>query len=238
MKRPDGRSTPLGLRDHVFGLDVLQQADGSARLVAGRSEVLVSLMGPMAVKAKQELPDRACLQVTVQTLSAPPSRTLRWTTSALIDICLGIEETAVAVRIKQILDEMILSQLHPRTLISLVVQPIRTDGSGVAHMLNGCVAALIDGAVPMRTTVLAVSGCRMASGQIVLDPSAAEEKEATSARFFFVFDIQKDSHTPVQAEIIGDMDGADLDELHRTCWAAAKDIGKELRKTVRGRLQP
>ena len=73
MKRSDGRSTEGAIRDHIFGLDVLQQADGSARLVAGKSEMLVSLMGPMAVKAKQELADRACIQVTVQTLSAPPS---------------------------------------------------------------------------------------------------------------------------------------------------------------------
>lgn len=143
------------------------------------------------------------------------------------------------MRLKKILEDTILSQLHPRTLISLVVQPINLDGSSKAHMLNTCVAALIDGAIPMRTTVVAVSGCRTATGQTVLDPSQAEEKGST-ASFFFVFDIQKEDrnniYLPVHAEVIGDMGGVDMEELHRACFAAAKSIGSELRKTVRSRL--
>lgn len=140
------------------------------------------------------------------------------------------------MELKKILEGTILSQLHPRTLISLVVQPINLDGSNKSHMLNTCVAALIDGAIPMRTTVVAVSGCRTATGQTVLDPNQTEEKEST-ASFFFVFDIQRNnSHLPVHSEVIGDMEGVDMDGLHKACFAAAKSIGSELRKTVRSRL--
>lgn len=142
----------------------------------------------------------------------------------------------MAVRLRQILEETILAQLHPRTLISLVVQPINLDGSRKAHMLNTCVAALIDGAIPMRTTIVGVYGCKTAEG-LVIDPSADEEKEST-ASFFFVFDIQKEATLPIpmHAEVIGDMEGVDMEGLYKTCCVAAKSIGSELRKTVRSRL--
>jgi len=71
VKRTDGRVK--NIREHLFGLDVLQQADGSARLVARKVEILASVVGPTAAKSRQEKADRAVLQVSVQTLSSSPS---------------------------------------------------------------------------------------------------------------------------------------------------------------------
>lgn len=74
MAREDGRARNDQARDHHFGLDVLQQDDGSARLVAGKTEILASVVGPMAVKARQERTECAAIQVIVETLSNPPSK--------------------------------------------------------------------------------------------------------------------------------------------------------------------
>lgn len=73
MKRSDGRNDAEDVRECAFELDVLQDADGSARLGAGKAQVLASVVGPVAVKARQEKTDRATIQVSVETLSSPPS---------------------------------------------------------------------------------------------------------------------------------------------------------------------
>lgn len=56
-----------------FTLNVLEQADGSARLRMAGNDILVAVHGPSPVKTKQELTDRATLQVSVETMNTPPS---------------------------------------------------------------------------------------------------------------------------------------------------------------------
>jgi ribonuclease PH len=60
-----------------FALNVLKQADGSARLRMAGNDILVAVHGPSPVKTKQELTDRASLQVSVETLNTPPSIILK-----------------------------------------------------------------------------------------------------------------------------------------------------------------
>lgn len=73
MKRSDGRSSTDAIRPLNIGLGVLEQADGSARLQAGKTEVLVAVHGPSQVKTRQEKTDRATIQVSIETLNTPPS---------------------------------------------------------------------------------------------------------------------------------------------------------------------
>lgn len=73
MNRSNGRAGLEELRTRLYGWNVLSRADGSATLVAGGTDILVAVNGPCPIKAKQEQTDRATLQVSVQTLSAPPS---------------------------------------------------------------------------------------------------------------------------------------------------------------------
>jgi len=76
MKRSNGRTGLDELRNRFYGWDVLSRADGSSRLAAGGTDILVAVSGPGPIKAKQEQTDRATLQVSVQTLSSPPSKDL------------------------------------------------------------------------------------------------------------------------------------------------------------------
>lgn len=220
MKRPDGRLSGEQIRECIFGLDVLSQVDGSARLIAGAAEAVVSVIGPTSVKSRQEQMERATLHVAVQTLSSPPS----------------IGETHMASKLKGVLEQPILLQLHPRTLISLSVQPIKQDGLPFALLFNTCVAALIDASVPMRTTFIAMSGCLSSSGHLLLDPTEAELAEA-NATFSHVFDVQGASPNPVFSEVQGSVKPTDSVLLYSTMFERAKEVFAALRKTARARLE-
>ena len=206
------------MRSHQLGLDVLQQADGSARLVAGLTDILVAVHGPGPVKGRQEQTDRATLQVSVESLSTAPS----------------VHEAALGARLKQILDLVILAQLHPRTLISVVVQPVSLDGAAFATMLNACVAALIDAGIPMRTSAVAVSGCQRGDA-LVTDPTKAEEEEA-DVSWSFVFDAQKPTASPLWHEVTGQVTLEQVALLQQRCLEASQQVYARLKATVKQRL--
>lgn len=216
------------MKDHHFGLDVLENADGSARLVVGNTEIVVAVHGPAPVKAKQELTDRAALEVIIQPLSSPPCTRICNMNFRSIYL-LGVKDTAMANKLKKLLDQIILSQLHPRTLITVVVQPIRLDGSVFACMVNACVAALIDASIPLRTSFIAVSAVQAEALEIF--PSQTQE-EASNRPIFAVFDANKPEE-PVAFEL----NNGDLSpEAKQALSNAAQDIYKSLRGTVKQRL--
>jgi len=133
------------------------------------------------------------------------------------------------------LEQVVLGHLHPRTLIAVAVQPISLDGPAFTHMLNACIAALIDAAIPLRTTVLGVSGIVTADDLVLLDPTQ-EESASAKVSFAFVFDIQKDAATALHSEILGTVSADALVKLEQQCCEAAREIGKPLRKAVKDRL--
>lgn len=138
--------------------------------------------------------------------------------------------------LKGLLEQIILAKMHPRTLISISIQPISTDGSSLAQALNACTAALISAAIPLRTTLLAVSGAIMADGQILWDPAAQEESQAT-AQFTYVFDLQKEE-APFYFESSGSLDAGLLkSQLAQKAFSVVKRIGEVLRRrAVKDRL--
>jgi len=59
----------------MLRLGLLERADGSASLSDGVNGVLVSVHGPMSPpSSKQELIDKATVEVTLQPFGAPPSK--------------------------------------------------------------------------------------------------------------------------------------------------------------------
>lgn len=149
---------------------------------------------------------------------------------------IGVFETEMSVRLKGILEKVILTQLHPRSLISITVQPIAIDGPCFAHMLNACIAALIDAAVPLRTTFMAVSGVVSSDGIILLDSTNSESSTA-SAKFDLVFDAQSSmSSKPIFAEYIGVVSSDTKTEIEEAAFAVAKELSQGLRKAAKERL--
>ena len=73
-------------------------------------------------------------------------------------------------------ENAILTELHPRTAISISAQSFEADGSLLATAINATCLALLDAAVSMRHLVVAVCCAVRTDGSIILDPTKDEEK--------------------------------------------------------------
>ncbi|KAI9635580.1 uncharacterized protein MKK02DRAFT_32967 [Dioszegia hungarica] len=239
--RTDGRQ-PLETRAISTKLGALSRADGSARFSFGSTSSLASFAGPIEVRLREELPDRATLEVTHRPLEGVGGQPARFiehkrdpTPSRALEASL----------ISALTPLLALSQ-HPRSLVQLVIQSLSSpctsyhtsssmadipDGP-VSHLwppntilskadlaspsspyalsfaerssaLNAASLAILDaGAVSLRAVPLAVSlayipadvfvdvlggieeGGATREVQLVVDPSAEEERAAKS-RFVF-----------------------------------------------------
>eukprot|EP00033_Pygsuia_biforma_P001977 GCRY01002200.1.p1 GENE.GCRY01002200.1~~GCRY01002200.1.p1 ORF type:complete len:258 (+),score=1.89 GCRY01002200.1:128-901(+) len=168
--RKDGRSyedlRPLSSR---FGL--LFRADGSAEFLQGESHVIAGIFGPGDVKKREEDPETVAIDVSFTfpkgheaPLEAEYGRTIR-----------GIFEA------------VILGQDFPRCGISICVQVVRDDGSVLSAAINAVCLALLHSGIPMKSLVAAATVASTGT-HLLLDPTTAEEKEATSVQTMAFFD--------------------------------------------------
>lgn len=69
-----------------------------------------------------------------------------------VPVCphIGSAEHEAEVMLQGLLERVVLTALHPRTLITVVVQVLQADGSVLAVALNAIAAALADAGIPMR----------------------------------------------------------------------------------------
>lgn len=160
----------------IILLEPIPQADGSAQVALGESVVIATVHGPGPVKVRNELADQATLQITVKpSPTHPPS----------------IADQLLAVRIEAALRACVLVRLHPRSLITVCVQPVKIeDGSYMACAVNAVIAALLDACIPMQRTLVALSGSLNDDGQaeffcketkpfwLFIDPAAAAKEES------------------------------------------------------------
>ncbi|GAA6012832.1 hypothetical protein JCM10207_005378 [Rhodosporidiobolus poonsookiae] len=208
MPRTDRDTTAL--RPLALSQGSLSRADGSAQFAFGPVAVLASLTGPAEVRIRDELVDRATLEINVRPLRGQGGPALR---------------TAEAT-LSQLLAPLILLHLYPRSLVQLTLQtvslpstvfskPFSTDpsaagdvkgkgravprgvGAGAgekAARINAAMMALVDAGVQCRGMVVAVAVAFVpfpspsAAGgeeeEMRLDPSPAEEDDATSTHVF------------------------------------------------------
>lgn len=161
--RPDERKADqLRAITHENGL--LSRADGSTRYSQGKTSVMVAVFGPMQVPGRKEKPDRATVEVIFKSASG----------SSLHD------ESDLANLIRQSIETVIISTLHPRTLLRVVIQELHDDGALLAASINGTCLALIDAAVPCNSMLAAVQMMHNKEGHLLLDPSQKEELAAES----------------------------------------------------------
>ena len=88
------------------------------QFLLGGSSVMCSVVGPTEVKIRDEKLDKATIDIVARPLVGLP----------------GIKDKALEQNIRETLEPLILSGLHPRTMIQLVVQTMKDDGS-VRHNL-------------------------------------------------------------------------------------------------------
>ena len=143
MQAADGRGLHT-LRAIACEQGQLNRADGSARFSHADSCVLASVLGPAGVQKRQEIVNRAAVEVVFKPVSGGPG---------------ALEKDMEAV-IRQIVDAAVMTHLHPRTLIRVVIQELNGDGSLLAVAINAVCVALIDAGIPMRHAFVAANVVR------------------------------------------------------------------------------
>lgn len=77
--------------------------------------------------------------------------------------------------LQKCLKSVVLTALHPRTCIQVVLQAVHCDGAVLAAALNAAVAALMDASIPMRSMLAAATTATSGNGALLVDPDASEE---------------------------------------------------------------
>ncbi|KAJ6258868.1 LOW QUALITY PROTEIN: hypothetical protein Dda_5763 [Drechslerella dactyloides] len=128
-------------------LSPLPQADGSCQYTCptSRTTVLTAVNGPIEVRAKDEQPNNATVEVIVK-----PGIGVG-----------GIRETRLSTILQQTLTSLILTSHHPRTLIQITAQILQSEDHTTLSLLlppllNCAVFSLLLAGIPLRTTAWTV----------------------------------------------------------------------------------
>lgn len=89
-------------------------------------------------------------------------------------------------------ENAVLTNLHPRTAVSIVQQVYENDGSLLATAINAACLALLDSAISMRHLVVAACCAVHPDGSILLDPTSDEEKVLFPSLPFYYIKIPVD----------------------------------------------
>ncbi|KAM0703710.1 hypothetical protein Q7P35_009649 [Cladosporium inversicolor] len=146
----------------------LSRADGSATYTDSLFSVLAAVNGPVEVSRRDELPEEATIEVNIRPGSGVGGPRERWLESVL----------------HSLLRSIVLVHLHPRTLVQVTLQVVRepgikfTKGRGEVAILptlaNAAFLALVDGGLPLETTMNAALVAVNKSGALVAGPSAKD----------------------------------------------------------------
>ncbi|HIH90298.1 TPA: exosome complex exonuclease Rrp41 [Desulfurococcaceae archaeon] len=165
-KRHDGRG-PADLRPLEMKVGVLYNADGSAWLRIGGTEVVAAVYGPREPPMRgMVLPDRAVIRCryhmapfsTDERKNPAPSR----------------REIELSKVIREALEATILTHLFPRTIIDVFIEVIRADGGTRTAALTAASLALADAGIPMKGLVAGVAVGKV-QGTLVLDIDELED---------------------------------------------------------------
>ena len=191
MRRVDGRDSSVGgvLRELSAEVSLLNRADGSASWSQDRTSILAAVYGPREVPARKEIQGKCVIEVVVRPRSGVP----------------GDRERELEASLSGVLEQLVMTALHPRSLLSVIVQLLEEDGSVMAACLNAVMLALLDAGVPTRGIVGACTvgvwpaaasegtqaeamdvegeaeGTKAEEGvHFLVDPTAVEEKDCVS----------------------------------------------------------
>ncbi|XP_059158654.1 exosome complex component RRP46-like [Physella acuta] len=149
----------------------LTRQDGSVSLSQGDTTAIAVTYGPAEVRMVRELIDRATVELIYKPkvgMTSPADRKY---------------ETVL----KNALDAAIMTSLHPRSSITVIIQETENTGSYLACCINAACMALLDAAVSLKFLLAGVAVAVSQSGQLQLDPTLQQEQEAR-ANLTFVFE--------------------------------------------------
>ncbi|CAO3627205.1 unnamed protein product [Cunninghamella echinulata] len=173
---------------------------------------MVAVNGPMDVSLRDEKLDEATVEFVVRPATGFPQ-----TKDKLLETIL-----------RSAFEPIILTGMMPRTLVEIVVQVEKDDGSVLSAAINGITLALIDAGLPMKYMASSIN-CMIdkTSDEIILDPTLKELENAVSIHTF-AFDSIDLSHI-----LLSNSHGQFSEEQYFTCH----DICKEAVDKINGFLR-
>lgn len=175
------------LRPLAAEVSCLKRADGSAKFTSGSTQVLAAVFGPASPKVpSRERSKDAIISVVFKHGTKAPSAADSTTNNALS--AYGATEREIERFIGDALVACVSVEKYPRTVIEVVVQIIKSDGSLLSTALNAATLALVDAglemkSLPIGTTCLVRSNVQddteimMDVDGIKFDPSADDESK-------------------------------------------------------------
>ncbi|XP_036393426.1 exosome complex component RRP46 [Megalops cyprinoides] len=206
----------VALREFGCEQNLLSRPDGSASFVQGDSSVLAGVYGPAEVKVSKEIYDRATLEVVIQPKVGLP----------------GVRERAREQCVRETCEAALLSFLHPRSSLSLVLQVIHDDGSLLSCCLNAACMALMDAGLPMGCLFCGVTCAIDPEGRIITDPTAQQEK---NSRAVMTFAIDSAQHRVMMSSTKGSFSVNELQQCIAVSQRASEKIFQFYRDSVRRR---
>lgn len=143
----------------------LARADGSVTFSSELYTILAAVNGPIEVQRRDELPEEAAIEVNLRPSSGVGGPRERWL------------ESVVAATLRSI----ILVHLHPRTLVQITLQVTKEptlklkgairDVSILPSLLNASLMGLVDGGIPLQTSIAATLATISTNGSIDANPN-------------------------------------------------------------------
>lgn len=182
----------------------LSKADGSALIDQDDTIVQAIVFGPVDISQSKVNYEEAVVEIIFKPKISIP------VTSPLFDQVREIEQL-----LRQVFKEVILTRLHPRTSISILIQEIYNSGTLLSTTVNAVCCALIDAGLPMKCPVAGIS--------LKVDES----------QFDFVFDNNLDLITVITT---GCVDEKQLDKAIELGQSQAKEYFETIRERVKERF--
>ncbi|XP_060929081.1 exosome complex component RRP46 [Limanda limanda] len=209
-------SSSVMLRDFACEQNFLSQPDGSASFVHGDTSVYAGVYGPAEVKVSKEIYDRATLEVLIQPKVGLP----------------GVRERSQEQCVRETCEASLLLSLHPRSSLTLVLQVLHDDGSLLSCLLNAACMSLMDAGLHMSCLFCGVTCAIDADGQIITDPTAAQEKES---RALMTFAIDSKKHNVLMTSTKGSFSVNELQQCIAVSQKASEKLFQFYRDSVRRR---
>ena len=139
-RREDGRRWEE-MRELSVEHSLLKRADGSAKVRQGETCVICCVYGPSEVKQKEELIEKAKIEVLVEKNSGKKTS----------------KEMEIELFLEKLLERSVLTSFYPRTALRVVLQIVKDEGSLLSVCVNATSLALLDAAVAMKATLVSLS---------------------------------------------------------------------------------
>ncbi|RMG33736.1 MAG: exosome complex exonuclease Rrp41 [Methanobacteriota archaeon] len=212
--RPDGRKANE-MRNLEIQVGVLEQADGSARVVLGKNIVLAAVNGPRELHPKHlAMSQKALVRVTYKMLPFSVEHRKHPVPSR--------REKEISKVLSEAFESVVLTHLFPRSAIDVQVQMIQADGGSRTAAAIATSAALADAGIPMRGLIGGIAS-GLFEDKCVLDLSGYEDNVGTGDCPIL--------YAPTLDEVsLLQLDGKFTPEQFKECFQMSLNAIKEIEK--------